>query len=165
MWRTDTGRYFLPTLGSYNRVTGSGLNADNGIGAILGGGMDLRLHQGLAWRIFEADYVWAKHNYADFAGQQFSDLRRPTVEGARPRTGLVFSWGGAPAGAPAANCSVQPNEVMVGEPLTATVSASNFNPKHSVTYAWSSNGGQITGENTTAQIDTSNATPGSYTLT
>jgi len=165
IWRTDTGSYFLHTLVSYNRVNVSGLNADNGIGAILGGGMDLRLRQGLAWRIFEADYVWAKHNYADFAGQQFSDLRRPTFEGARLRTGLVFSWGGAPAVAPAANCSVQPNEVMVGEPLTATVTASNFNPKHSVTYAWSSNGGQITGKNTTAQIDTSTAAPGSYTVT
>jgi hypothetical protein len=164
MWRTDDGAYFLHVLASYNRVNVSGLNANNGIGAILGGGMDLRLRQGLAWRIFEADYVLAKHNYADFAGQ-LSDLRRPTFEGARLRTGLVFSWGGAPAVAPTATCSVQPNEVMVGEPLTATVSASNFNPKHIVTYAWTSNGGQITGKNTTAQIDTSNATPGSYTVT
>src|SRR5216683_4314492 len=40
IWRTDTGSYFLHTLVSYNRVNVSGLNADNGIGAILGGGMD-----------------------------------------------------------------------------------------------------------------------------
>ena len=165
IWRTDEGAYFLHALASYNRLNVSGLNPSNGIGAILGGGMDLRLHKGLAWRMFEADYVWTQHNYADFVGPQFPDLRRPTFEGIRLRTGLVFSWGGAPAVAPAATCSVQPNEVMVGEPITATVTASNFNPKHSITYAWSSNGGQITGKNTTAQIDTTNAAPGSYTVT
>ena len=49
---------------------------------------------------------------------------------------------------------MQPTEVMVGEPITATVTASNFNPKHTVTYAWTGNGGQVTGKDTTAQIDT-----------
>ena len=118
-----------------------------------------------AWRLFEADYVWARHNYADGAAPQFPDLRRPTFEGVRLRTGLVFSWGGAPPVTPAASCSVQPSEVMVGEPITATVAASNFNPKHTVTYAWSGNGGQVTGKDTTAQIDTNGVAPGSYTVT
>ena len=163
--RTDTGAYFLHTLFSYNRVNVSGLDSNNGIGAILGGGMEVRLRKGLSWRLFEADYVWAKHNYADFVDVQFSDLRRPTFGGVRLRTGLVFDWGGAPPVAPAASCSVQPGEVIVGEPITATVTASNFNPKHTVTYAWSSNGGQVTGKDTTAQIDTTNAAPGSYTVT
>ena len=54
---------------------------------------------------------------------------------------------------------------MVGEPITATVAASNFNPKHTVTYAWSGNGGQVTGKDTTAQIDTTGAAPGSYAVT
>lgn len=54
---------------------------------------------------------------------------------------------------------------MVGEPITATVTASHFNPKHTVTYAWSASGGQITGKDTTAQIDTTNAAPGSYAVT
>jgi hypothetical protein len=53
---------------------------------------------------------------------------------------------------------------MVGEPITATVTPSNFNPKHTVTYAWSGNGGQVTGKDTTATIDTTNAAPGSYTV-
>ena len=69
--------------------------------------------------------------------------------------------GGAPSLAPAAACSVQPTEVMVGEPITATVDASNFNPKHTVTYSWSgNNGGQITGKDTTASIDTNNVGSG-----
>jgi outer membrane protein OmpA-like peptidoglycan-associated protein len=73
----------------------------------------------------------------------------------------------APSVAPAAACSVQPNEVIVGEPITATVAASNFNPKHTLTYVWtpSNGGGKVIGKDTTAQIETTNAAPGSYTVT
>jgi hypothetical protein len=55
--------------------------------------------------------------------------------------------------------------VLVGEPLSATVAATNFNPKHSVTYSWSTTGGQVTGKDTAATIDTNGAAPGSYTVT
>ena len=165
IWRTDSANYFLHTLVSLNRVNVSGLNSSNGIGGILGGGMDLPIRKNIAFRLFEADYVWGRHNYADFAASDFPDLRRPSFDGVRLRTGLVFSWGGAPPVTPAASCSVQPSGVMVGEPITATVAASNFNPKHTVTYAWSGNGGQITGKDTTAQIDTNGVAPGSYTVT
>ncbi|MGA7401551.1 MAG: hypothetical protein WCC99_20840 [Candidatus Sulfotelmatobacter sp.] len=165
IWRTDGANYFLHTMVSLNRLSVNGLNAGNGVGAILGGGMDLPIKKWLAFRLFEADYVWARHNYSSFASQDFPNLERPSFEGVRLRTGLVFSWGGAPAVTPAASCSVQPTEVMVGEPITATVTASNFNPKHTVTYAWSGNGGQVTGKDTTAQIDTANTAPGTYTVT
>jgi outer membrane protein OmpA-like peptidoglycan-associated protein len=74
-----------------------------------------------------------------------------------------------PAGkvAPAATCSVQPNEVVVGEPVTGTVTTSNFNPRHTLTYVWrpSNGGGKVIGKDTTAQIETTNAAPGSYTVT
>jgi outer membrane protein OmpA-like peptidoglycan-associated protein len=165
IWRTDGANYFLHSLVSLNRVSISGVSVNNGIGAILGGGMDLPINKKLAFRLFEADYVWGRHNYSDFANLDFPDLRRPSFEGVRLRTGLVFSWGGAPAVVPAASCSVQPGEVLVGEPITATVAVTNFNPKHTVTYAWTGNGGQINGKDTTAQIDTTNAAPGSYTVT
>jgi len=165
IWRTDGANYFLHALVSLNRVNINGLDGNNGIGTILGGGMDLPLRKGLAWRLFEVDYVWARHNYADYAPPEFPDLRRPSFDGVRLRTGLVFSWGGAEPVAPAASCTVQPGEVMVGEPVTATVAATNFNPKHTVAYAWTGNGGQVTGKDTSAQIDTTNAAPGSYTVT
>jgi outer membrane protein OmpA-like peptidoglycan-associated protein len=165
IWRTDGGNYFLHTLVSYNRLSVSGLNSNNGIGAILGGGMDFPLTKKIAFRLFEADYVWARHNFADNAAPEFPNLRRPTLEGIRLRTGLVFNWGGAPEVAPAVTCSAQPAEVMVGEPITVSASASNFNPKHSLTYSWSGNGGQVTGKDTTAQIDTTSAAPGSYAVT
>src|SRR5579863_3083706 len=165
IWRTENANYFLHTLLSYNRLSVDGLNGSNGIGAILGGGMDLPIRKWLAFRLFEADYVWARHNYANFAAAEFPNLRRPSLEGARLRTGLVISWGGAPPVAPAASCSLQPAEVMVGEPVTATVTSSNFNPKHTVTYSWSANGGAVSGKDTTATIDTTNVAPGSYAVT
>jgi outer membrane protein OmpA-like peptidoglycan-associated protein len=163
MFRTDGANYFLHALGSYNRLAVSGLNPHDGIGAVLGGGMDLPIRKWISLRLFEADFVWAHHNYADDAGPQFASLRRPNAEGVRLRTGLVFNWGGAPALTPAASCSVQPTEVMVGEPVTATVSATNFNPKHTLTYSWSGNG--VSGKDTSVKIETADAAPGNYTAT
>jgi outer membrane protein OmpA-like peptidoglycan-associated protein len=165
MARTDTANYFLHALVGLNRLSyDSGAATHNGIGIILGGGMDLPFSKKWAWRLFEADYVWAHHNFPQFASANFPSLRRPDLQGVRLRTGVVYSWGGAEIPASAA-CSVQPTEVMVGEPMTATVSASNFNPKHTLNYSWSGNGGQVTGKDTTASIDTNNAAPGSYTVT
>jgi hypothetical protein len=164
MLRTDTTNYFLHALVSYNRLGVNGLNGSNGIGAILGGGMDLKFSRFISWRLFEADYVWARHNYADDVSLTFPDLRRPSLEGVRLRTGIVWNLGYPETVTPAASCSVQPSEVMVGEPVTATVAASNFNPKHTLSYAWSGNGGKVTGKDTTAGIDTNGLAGGSYTV-
>jgi OmpA family len=164
--RTEGANFFIHALGSFNRVTyNSGFNTHNGVGMILGGGMDLPFTKNFAWRLFQLDYVWAQHDFASFAAAQFPNLRRPEFEGTRLRTGIVISWGGAAPPVPAAACSIQPTEVLVGEPVSATVAATNFNPKHSVTYSWSSTGGQVTGKDTAATIDTNGAAPGSYTIT
>lgn len=165
MLRTEGTNIFLHALVSYNRLGVQGLTEGrDGVGAIVGGGWDIPFTKYISWRLFEADYVFARHNFSSYVAPQFPDLRRVTSNGARLRTGIVFSWGGAPALTPAATCSVQPTEVMVGEPVTATASSSNFNPKHTVTYSWSGNGGQITGKDTSATIDTTNLAPGNYTI-
>src|SRR3984885_4543712 len=166
IWRTDTAAFFLHALPGFNRITyDSGSPNDNGIGAILGGGMDLPLSKMFSWRLFQVDYVWAQHHFANLAAPEFPNLRRPAFEGVRLRTGIVLNFGGAEGIAPTAACSLQPAEVMVGEPITVTVTPSNFNPKHTVTYSWSANGGQVTGKDTTATIDTTNIAPGSYAVT
>jgi hypothetical protein len=88
------------------------------------------------------------------------------LNGVRLRSGLVFNFGGGEKELPAAaTCSVDHSEVMVGEPVHATVSASNFNPKHTLTYAWSTTGGKIEGKDTGASIDTNGVAGGSYTVT
>ena len=64
-------------------------------------------------------------------------------------------------------CSVEPKEVLVGEPVTATVTAGKFNPKHTLTYVWhpSSGGGKIIGTDMIAHITTTDAAPGKYIVT
>jgi outer membrane protein OmpA-like peptidoglycan-associated protein len=164
MVRTDGANFFIHGLLSYNRLSVSLLDPNDGIGALLGGGMDLPFSRHVYWRVFQADYAWARHNFPDQASQLFPSLRHAQFDGIRLRTGLVFNWGGAPALTPSVSCSVQPTEVMAGQTITATANATNFNPKHAVTYNWSGNGGRVTGKDSNATIDTTNAAPGTYAV-
>jgi len=164
-WRSEGANMFIHALVGYNRLGVDGLNSSNAIGAIMGGGMDLKVSKPISIRLFEADWVWAAHHFQDNADPNFPSLRRPQLSGARLRTGIVWNFGGAPPIPPAAACSVQPSEVMVGEPITATATGSNFNPKHTLTYAWSSTGGKVSSKDNTASIDTNGIAGGSYTVT
>jgi outer membrane protein OmpA-like peptidoglycan-associated protein len=158
--------FFAHSLLSLNQLTAPGLSRREGAGTILGGGMDLRLSQHLSLRLIEADYQWARHNFAPLAPESQSNLRRPSFSGARLRGGLLFNLGGGAAPvAPSAQCTAQPAEVMVGEPVTVSLTTNNFNPKHALNYAWTSTGGKITGTNNTASIDTNGVAGGSYTAT
>ena len=68
MWRTDSANFFLHAMPSFNRLSyADGLNQHSGIGAILGGGLDIPFSKKFAWRLFQADYVYARHNYAGYA--------------------------------------------------------------------------------------------------
>jgi hypothetical protein len=163
--RTQDANYFLHTLLSYNRLGINGLPNGNGIGAILGGGMDLKITHLFYLRLFEADYVWGRQNYSSVVSSAFPDLRRVSLEGIRLRTGLVFNFGYPAAVTPSASCSLQPSEVMQGEPITATATTANFNPKHTLNYAWSGTGGKVTGNNNTASIDTNGVAGGTYAVT
>jgi len=163
-YRGEGVNLFLHTLLGVNHQT-TNFNAGNGIGAILGGGIDLNVLKYLSIRVIEADYQWARHNFADIVPPNQPDLRRPSYSGARLRTGVVLNFGGEPPVAPTASCSVDHAEVMQGEPVTATATANNFNPKHTLSYAWSGNGGPVTGKDGTATIDTKGVAGGNYTVT
>jgi len=105
--RTEESNYFLHTLLSYNRLGVDGLPSSDGIGAILGGGWVLKINRMFSLRIVEADYVWARHNYSAVVTAADPDLRRPSLEGIRLRTGLVFNFGYPElvTRAPVARCS------------------------------------------------------------
>ena len=81
-----------------------------------------------------------------------------------PVVGLNLQFGGRPPVPPTASCSVAPAEIWSGDPVTATISTQNFNPKHTITYAWTASGGKISGTNTTGNVDTTGLAPGSYTV-
>jgi hypothetical protein len=164
-WRGEGVNFFAHTLLGVDRFSQRDIDATNGIAAILGGGMDVKIWKPISLRLFEADYQLERVNFSHEVPPNNSALRRQTFNGARLTTGLVFNFGGAPELPVAASCSVDHPEVMVGEPVHATVAASNFNPKHTLTYTWASNGGKVDGKDTGATIDTNGVSGGSYTVT
>jgi len=156
IFRTGDGSYFVHALVGYNRLDVNGLGSSNGIGGVIGGGTDFKITRMVSWRIFEADFVVAQHHFPQFVNTAFD---RPVLKGARLRTGLVFNFGYPETKSVGASVTIQPTEVMVGEPLSANATPSNFNPKHPLTYEWTSTCGKISGKGETASVDT-NGTPG-----
>jgi outer membrane protein OmpA-like peptidoglycan-associated protein len=164
-WRGEDVNFFVHTLFGFEHLASKGLPSSTGIAAVLGGGMDIRLWKPVTLRLFEADFQFARENFSSVVPPTNDKLRRPTYDGARLSTGLVFNLGGTEEVPVGAACSIDHNEVFVGEPLHTTVAASNFNPNHPLTYTWASSGGKIEGKDTAATIDTTGAAPGTYTAT
>ena len=152
---------FLEVLVGDHRLAPDAFHAIDKLGFMGGGGIDLNLSRHVALRLIRADYVFSNYRYGPSATTPSTDLG-----GVRLQSGVVFMFGGEQARPPAsASCTIHPSEVMVGEPVTATVSGGNFNPKHTLTYSWSSTGGKVTSRDTTATIDTNGVAGGSYTVT
>jgi outer membrane protein OmpA-like peptidoglycan-associated protein len=164
-FRGEGVNFFVHTLVGVERFDSNYNQNDTGFAAVLGGGMDLKFWKPVSIRLFEADYQLQRVNFAATVGPANPGLEHQTFNGVRLTTGLVFNFGGEPEVPVAAACSIDRSEVLVGEPLHVTVSASNFNPKHSLTYSWASSGAKIQGKDTGASIDTNGAAPGSYTAT
>ncbi len=164
-FRQEGVNFFVHGLLGIERFTPAAETSHNGFAASVGGGMDLKIWKRITFRVFEADYIFARQNFAQEVSIEDGSLRRSEFNTARLRTGIVFNIGGEPEVPVAAACSIDHSEVMVGEPLHVTVAGSNFNPKHTLTYTWASNGGKIEGKDTGATIDTNGAAPGSYTAT
>ncbi|MGC0771632.1 MAG: OmpA family protein [Candidatus Acidiferrum sp.] len=131
------------------------------MGVMFGGGLDINLSSHIALRLLRADYVMSSFRYGPRAAVQATDIR-----GLRAQTGVVFMFGGGPPPSPpTAACTVQPDEVFAGEPVTATATGSNFNPKRTVTYTWNGTGVKVSGRESTVQIDTTGLEPRSYEVT
>src|ERR1041385_6561674 len=137
------------------RVPILGSNGNLGISA--GGGLDLNVSKHFDIRVAQGDFQWGR----------FSTLRaKSEFAGGRFASGLVFKFGtiGPPPAPPSAACSLQPTEVFEGEPVTATATGSNFNPKRTLAYTWSGTGVNVTGSTATVNIDTKGLQPGQYTV-
>jgi len=152
---------FFEALVGDHRLEPDAFHDIDKLGFMVGGGLDVNVARHVALRLLRADYVMSSYRYGPSTTTPSTNVR-----GVRLQSGLVLMWGGEQPGPPvSASCTITPSAVMVGEPATATVAVSNFNPKHTLTYAWSSTGGQITGKDNTASINTNGAAGGSYTVT
>ena len=117
-----------------------------------GGGIDYHVWHGenfgLAIRVAQADYIYS--NYSQIIPQSSSQWNS-----VRLSAGLVLEAGNYYTPTPTAACTAQPTEVTEGEPVTVTATGTNFNPKHTVTYAWTTNGGKLDKTDAqSARIDT-----------
>jgi len=162
MWRREDADFFVHSLLSYSHLGIDGHGTSNGIGGVLGGGFDLKITRMFSWRVFEADWLPSAHH---FPGLLPASVARPGLSSARLRTGIVMSFDYGQSKPVGASVTVQPAQSMVGEPLTANASATDFNPKHTLTYDWTTTCGKITGKGETASIDTTGATGGNCTAT
>jgi outer membrane protein OmpA-like peptidoglycan-associated protein len=124
----------------------------------VGGGLDVNLSKAFSIRLVQADYIWTYYRENNF--QHTSDNWNML----RLSAGLVFNLGEYNTVPVTAACTAQPNDVMEGEPIKFSATGSNFNPKHTLTYAWTSNGGKLQAANTqNTTIDTTGMAAGSYT--
>lgn len=132
---------------------------DNNLGVIAGGGLDVKAFRRVSIRVVQADYEYARHDF-------IPGLDTTHMHGLRLAAGFVWRFGsiGPPPVPASAACAAQPSEVIAGEPVTATATGSNFNPKRTVRYEWSGTGVKASGSDASTQIDTTGLQPGSYTV-
>jgi len=152
---------FLEFLVGDHRLMPDAFHDIDKLGFMVGGGLDLNISRHVALRLFRADYVYSNYQYGAAAVTPRTEIR-----GLRAQAGINFMFGGgAPPVPPSAACSAQPTEVFAGEPVNATASGSNFNPKRSLTYRWNGTGVNVAGSDASTQVDTTGLQPGSYVVT
>ena len=108
----------------------SGSGDNNGFAMAFGGGIDLKVAKHFAIRPVEVDYLFTRFS-ANHIANYTSNQNNFRYFG-----GLEFMFGGAPPVPVTATCSASPAAVWSGDPVSVTITGANFNPKHTVTYAW-----------------------------
>jgi len=152
---------FLEALVGDHRLAPDAFHSINKLGFMIGGGLDFKVSKHIALRLPRVDYAMSSYRYGPSATTGKTDLR-----GVRAQAGLVFMWGGEhKVIPPGATCSIQPDKVFAGDPVTVTAEGSNFDPKQTVTYRWSGSGVRLGETGTSTQIDTSGMQSGSYRVT
>jgi hypothetical protein len=127
----------------------------------VGGGMDYEtpfFNHHLAIRLFQADY---EYMHADFGTGTYGG--RANINAARLSAGLVIHAGSIVPPPPVTlACSVSPDSVFPGDPITVTATAGSIEPKMNVIYSWSGTG--ASGNATSTTIATGALDPGTYTV-
>jgi len=148
---------FLEALVGDHRLMPDGFHDVDKLGFMFGGGLDLNLSRHVALRLLRADYVMSSYRYGP------PGIPDTEIRGVRLQAGVNFMFGGGESPVPpSAACSIQPSEVFAGESVTATANGSNFNPKRTVNYVWKGTGVEVSGNNSSTQIDTASLQPGGY---
>jgi hypothetical protein len=140
-------------------------STQNAAALATGGGIDIRLSRLISFRPIELDYVPTHFSPFNIPGLGTINSTK-WQQNLRYTAGLSFRFGGATPPPPKASCSVAPSEVLPWQgPVKASLQTADFNPKHTLTTDWKGTGGNVTGDNGGATVDTATLAPGSYTVT
>jgi OmpA family len=148
------GRFILP-FGEKAAITVAGdagagqANLDYQVVGLLNFNVTPKLGLAVGWRYLDVDYTPTTNDF----------VYDTATTGAL--AGFTFNFGGKPPVPPTASCSASPSQVYPGEPVTITVNPVGLNPKLNTVYAWSGDG--VTGNGSTATVNTSALNPGTYT--
>jgi hypothetical protein len=134
-----------------------------------GGGLDWNITKPLSLRLFQADYTYNNVSFGAYGSPvNASPLGgRAHLPALQASAGLVLHMGDITPPPPVSySCSAAPASGFPGDPIIVTGTAMNLNPnpKKTVTYTWTSDGGVVSGTSSTATVDTTTAAPGTYTV-
>ncbi len=143
-----------------------------GVGLYAGGGMDYDLpffNHRFGIRLFQADY---RYIHSDFGPAVSVPTGGPlggraNIGAAELSTGILMHFGHIIPPPPITDaCSVTAptGTIYPGDAVTVTGTAMNLNPKKDATYAWTSDGGTVTGTSNVAAVNTSTLSAGTYTV-
>ena len=145
---------FIHFLGGWSRIAPQNADENDSFGLAAGGGLDIRAARHLSFRLIQAEYIRSQ--------QKFGLGSSTPIDGARISAGLVFLGGVGEELPVSASCSASPTDLFAGEPVKASVSTQNFNPKHTLHYEWNTNGGKVQGQGDNVTIDTTGVADGQY---
>ena len=139
-------------------------SSQNAVAMAVGGGVDIRLSRLIGFRPVQLDYL--PTHFSPFNIPGLGVFNRTTwQQNLRYSTGVLFRFGGATPPPPTVACNVTPAELLPwAGPVDASVQTTNFDPKHTLDYSWSSTSGTIGGQGPAAKIDTTNLSAGNYTI-
>ena len=163
--------YFVPFAefllgGSRGGTALIGVGSQSSFSIATGGGVDMILGKGFAWRVAQLDYYMT-----NFTGPALGGNGRQ--DNFRAGTGLVYRWGeSAPAPPPppanrppVAACSVNPTSVYAGAGDTVAVHVNASDPDNDpLTYSYSATGGAVEGSGPDARWNSTGVGVGSYTV-
>ncbi len=157
-FRNDQFSPFVRVMVGSAHIEPAGLNSEWRLAVAAGGGFDLTLTNLISLRIAQADWVYTSYNPGLYNNHTSS------WNMARLSAGVVFNLGNYYTAPISAACTATPASVMAGEPVTVTTHGTNFDPKHKLTYAWTTTGGKLDTANAeSARVDTTGLNDGTYT--
>jgi hypothetical protein len=137
-----------------------------------GGGVDLAVTPRFSIRLAQVDYIYSHYSHVfqetqvSVQSNQLVPVTHPTQwNSVRLAAGVVFNFGSYSSLPLSCAATATPAELFAGEPIRLSTAGTNFNPKHPLTYGWTSNGGKVSSPTTPAtEIDTTGLAPGSYSV-